>query len=110
MFYGSNNKFRAKKTIYNGTVYDSKGEARLAAEIDLLIRAKEYKGVERQVKFNLYGKNNTKICTHIVDFVLSNKDGSLEVWAFKGVETKDFRIKHKLFLDNYPDIKYIIVK
>lgn len=104
------NKYQAKKTEYNGTLYDSKGEAKLAQNIDLLIKAKEVRGVERQVKIPLYGINRTKICTIVVDFKLTMKDGSVEIWEYKGMETIAFKLKYKLFKDNYPDTKYILVK
>ncbi len=111
VFYRSQgNKYGAKKTEFKGEIYDSKGEAGLAAEIDIRIKAGQVESVERQVRFLLFGRGGAKICTHVVDFVLTMPDGSLEVWEYKGMETRDFKIKYKLFLDNYPNIKYIIVK
>ena len=41
----------AKRTDYNGAVYDSKLEAGYAQELDLRIRAKDLKSWERQVAF-----------------------------------------------------------
>jgi hypothetical protein len=40
------NKYGAKKTEYKGRVYDSKGEAGLAGEIDLLVGGGEVVKVE----------------------------------------------------------------
>lgn len=33
------NKYRAKKTVYNGRIYDSAAEARVAAQLDVGVRA-----------------------------------------------------------------------
>lgn len=104
------NKYGASKTTYNNINYDSKGEARLAQDIDLLIKGGQVKTVERQKRFILYGQGGTKICTHVVDFFVTMPNGNKEVWEFKGAETRDFKIKHKLFLDNYPEIKYLVYK
>lgn len=103
------NKYAAIKQVYNGQVYDSKGEARLALEIDLLLKAKEITKVERQVKFPLFGVNENLICNHVVDFLLTYPDGRQEAWEFKGFATDVWKIKRKLFEDNYPKIKYVVV-
>jgi hypothetical protein len=44
------NKFNAKKTEYNGLRYDSKLEVEKAMELDWMLKAKEIKSWERQVK------------------------------------------------------------
>lgn len=100
-------KYNARRTIYNGVVYDSALEAKLAADIDLLIKSGAAERVERQVSYILKGYNGTKVCTHKVDFVIHYKWGK-EVWEAKGLPTPTWRLKHKLFLDNYPNIKYVV--
>lgn len=102
-------KFNNKKTEYNGRVYDSKGEAGLAQEIDLLLKAGEIIKVEPQATFNLYGKNGGKICTHRPDFLITKKDGTKEVWEYKGFPSEMWRIKLKLWEDNYPEIPYWVI-
>lgn len=102
-------KFNAKKTFFNGRTYDSRLEATVAEEIDLLLKAKIIKKVEPQVTFPLYGKNGAKICSHKPDFLLTFADGHKEVWEAKGFATPVFGIKLKLFEDNYPDIKYTVI-
>lgn len=103
------NKYGAKKTIYEGRKYDSKLEAAVAQEIDLLSRAGEVTRVEPQKTFGLYAKNGSKICNHRVDFALTFKDGHQEVWEAKGFATEIWRLKRKLFEDNYPDIPYWVI-
>lgn len=103
------NKYGAKKTEYKGRVYDSKGEAGLAGEIDLLVRGGEVVKVEPQKTFKLYGVNGRHITNHRVDFLLTFKDSHQEVWEYKGFATEIWRIKLKLFEDNYPDIPYWVI-
>ena len=89
-------KYNARKTEYNGVVYDSGREARHAADLDLLAKAGEIRKIERQVPFSfeMYGK---KICRYIPDFRITHKDGTIEYQDVKGHQTRDFRIKWKMF-------------
>lgn len=103
------NKYGAKRTEYGGRVYDSKHEAGIAQEIELLRRSGEVVKVEPQKTFNLYGKGGGKICTHRPDFLLTFKDGHQEVWEAKGFSTPIFTLKLKLFTDNYPDLIYYVI-
>lgn len=100
------NKYGNKKIEYEGLKYDSKGEAGLASEINLLIKAKQLKAVERQVTFPLYAKNGTKICNHRVDFVVTLPDGEKQAWEYKGFATQEWKFKRDMFVDNYPEIEY----
>jgi hypothetical protein len=103
------NKYGAKKTAFNGRVYDSKHEAGVAADIELLVKSGEVVKVEPQRTFNLYGKNGARICTHRPDFLLSFKDGHQEIWEAKGMATPIWNLKLKLFTDNYPELTYIVI-
>jgi len=100
------NKYNARKTEYRGVMYDSKGEAGLAAQIDALIAIGKVTGVERQRRFDLIGANGSKIGTHRVDFVLTFADGHREVYEYKGCPSRDWSLRKKLFCDNYPSIPY----
>jgi hypothetical protein len=103
------NKYGANKTIYNERQYDSKGEAGLAQEIDLLVKAGEVLKVEPQRTYPLFGRNGARICNHRVDFLLTFKDDHQEAWEYKGFATEIWRLKRKLFEDNYPDIPYWVI-
>jgi hypothetical protein len=103
------NKYGAKKTEFKGRLYDSKHEAGIAGEIELLRKAGVVTKVEPQQTFNLYGKNGGKICTHRPDFLLTFKDGHKEVWEAKGFWTPVYTIKLKLFEDNYPELIYYVI-
>jgi hypothetical protein len=102
-------KFFNNKTDFKGRLYNSKGEAGLAKELDILLKAGKFIKVDPQVTFNLYGVNGGKVCTHRVDFVATLKDGAQEVYEYKGFATPVWQIKLKLFVDNYPAIQYVVV-
>jgi hypothetical protein len=102
-------KFNNKKTVFKGIHYDSKLEAAVARDIDVLIRAKKVLQVEPHYPLILYGKNGNKICVHKVDFLLTFPDGHHEFWEAKGRETDVWRLKRKLTADNYPDIPYVVI-
>lgn len=102
------NKFHAQITEYGGRTYHSRGEARLAADLDVLKKSGIVTEVVPQKAFTLYGKNGFKICTHRVDFFVTFKDGHSECWEYKGYATNEWKIKANLFIDNYPDIPYFV--
>ncbi len=103
------NKYGAKRTEFNGRIYDSKHEAGIAGELELLRRSGEVKHVEPQKTYNLYGKNGGRICTHRPDFTVTFKDGHIEIWEAKGLATAVFNLKLKLFVDNYPELTYYVI-
>lgn len=103
------NKYGAKKKEYNGIIYDSAFEAKYAAELDWRKRAGDIKDWQRQIKFDLK-INDVLICKYIVDFVIIRKDDSREYVETKGFETRDWKIKRKLFQALFPDLNYIVIK
>jgi len=107
------NKYGAKTKEYNGRIYHSKKEAGYAQELDLMIRAKEIKEWKPQVRISL-DINGYHICNYIVDFEVTNCDGSIEWHEVKGFETDLYRIKRKILeatvLKENKDIKYLVIK
>jgi hypothetical protein len=106
----------ARKTFYkasfdterpDGRDYDSMLEASVARDLDILLKSHQIKAVAPQVRFDLFGKNGARICTHIVDFLVTLNNGTQKVVEPKGEETGEWKLKRKLFLDNYPHIEYI---
>jgi len=89
------NKYRAKKTMYNGVVYDSIAESQRALNLDLYIKAKEVDRWQRQVKFSV-DVNGKHICNYFLDFKVWWSDGSITFEDVKGVETPVFKLKKKL--------------
>jgi hypothetical protein len=92
------NKYNAQRTVYNGATYASKAEARRAAEL----HADDSITVARQPAFDLAGVR------YVADFAITDErlvpDGSITIvtreWVedVKGMETKDFKIKRRLWL------------
>ncbi len=103
------NKFNARKKEYNGILYDSKFEAEYAQQLDLRVMAKDIKGWERQVVFEL-SVNGKRVCKYIIDFVITYNDGTKEYIETKGYETTTWRIKRKLFQQIYPTLNYRVVR
>ncbi len=86
----------AASRTYNNITYHSKKEAGYAQHLDLLIKAKEIKSWERQVKISL-DVNGYHITNYYIDFVVTHPDGILEYIEVKGFETMYFKMKYKLF-------------
>ena len=100
-------KYRNKKT--NG--YDSKKEAKRAEELKLLERVGSITDLQEQVSIILQErfKHNGKwerAITYIADFVYM-QDGVKIVEDVKGFKTDVYKIKRKMLLFTYPDIKFI---
>ena len=114
------NKYgNAKTRALDGTVFDSRKEARRHNELLLLQRAGKITDLQRQVKYELipaqyetyerYGKNGQRLkdgvrllerkVEYVADFVYTIADtGENVVEDTKGVKTKDYIIKRKLML------------
>jgi hypothetical protein len=111
----SNSKYKNQKTEVDGIVFDSKREAEYYMQLKYLKRIGEIKdfGIQQkyelQPKFKKNGKTYQAIA-YIADFVFVNKDGSTEVVDIKGVETKEFKIKYKMFEFKYPELTLKIIK
>lgn len=108
------NKYNAKRTEYNGVMYDSKKEAGFAKKLDLLMYAKDPKHkvyrVDRQVPFQIT-VNHQKIAKYILDFKVTYED-RVEYIDVKGMKSgaayQMFKLKKKLVEALY-DIEIIEV-
>ena len=93
------NKYNAKKTLYNGGMYDSKAEASFAAKLDIARKAKDASErvveIERQPKFPIE-VNGKKTCIYKGDFLVTYANGDVKVFDVKGVATPVYRLKKKL--------------
>jgi hypothetical protein len=98
-FYKKRHKYNAKKTEYNGVMFDSKKEANRAMELDLLIRGKVVEKVEYQPVFDCIIEDK-KICKYKADFKVFYLDGHIEYEDVKGCKKCSaysmFRLKKKL--------------
>ena len=98
------NKYNARKTTVCGRTFDSKREAEIY--LDLLSR-KQHGEIVRigfQPQYTLLEgfKDNTgkkqKPITYTADFFVTYADGHSEVIEVKGVRTRDYLLRKKLFL------------
>lgn len=98
------NKYNARKTVMCGHTFDSKREAEIY--LDLLSRKQhgEIIRIGLQPSYTLLegfkdntGKNQKPI-TYTADFFVTYADGHSEVIEVKGVRTRDYLLRKKLFL------------
>lgn len=99
-------KYKSKKTVVNGIVFDSRTEAKRYSELLLLERAGVIKNLELQKSFELIpsqkinGKVVERPCKYIADFVYE-ENGKTVVEDTKGMRTDKYIIKRKLMLYKY---------
>lgn len=86
-------KYRSVRTEYAGVLFDSKAEARRAAELDLLVKAGHVRFWIGQPKFRLGCPENV----YRPDFLVVAGNGSVYVEDVKGVDTPKFRRDLKLW-------------
>lgn len=98
------NKYNARKTVMCGHEFDSKREAEIY--LDLLSRKQhgEIVRIRLQPSYTLLegfrdnqGKQQKPI-TYTPDFLVEYDDGRREVIEVKGVRTRDYLLRKKLFL------------
>ncbi|MGZ2501769.1 DUF1064 domain-containing protein [Rhizobium leguminosarum] len=91
------NKFGAKKTMFEGILFDSKREAEVYRDLKLLERSGRISGFERQRKFELI-VNGEIIGTYRADFAFidHDQDCKFRVVDVKGVVTRDFKRVQKI--------------
>lgn len=97
------NKYRNIKINIDGIKFDSKREAERYAELKIMEKAKLITDLELQPKFVLqegfkYQGKKEKPITYIADFKYKELSGTVVVEDVKGVATKDFNNKRKMFL------------
>lgn len=89
-------KYRANKTSIDGHTFDSKKEAEYYCELKMRLQAKEIKGFCLQPTFMLAPGLKYK-----ADFIVFNNDNSYEIIDVKGLKTKEYTAKKKVFEDKY---------
>ncbi len=85
----------AKKSEFNGNIYDSKFEAQIASDIEMMRKAGEVIKWERQVKIPLI-VNDLIVCDYYIDFIVY-REGETEYIEAKGYPTPVWKLKWKLF-------------
>ena len=98
------NKYNARKTTVCGHTFDSKREAEVYLGLLSRKQAGEIVRIGFQPSYTLLaafkdnqGKNQKPI-TYTADFLVTYADGRNEVIEVKGVRTRDYLLRKKLFL------------
>ena len=89
-------KYRANKTSIDGHTFDSKKEAEYYCELKYKLQANEINGFCLQPTFMLAPGLKYK-----ADFIVFNSDNTYEVIDVKGLKTKEYIAKKKVFEDKY---------
>ena len=98
------NKYHARKTTVYRRTFDSKREAEVYLELLAQQQAGEIVRIGFQPSYTLLAgfKDNTgknqKPITYTADFFVTYADGHSEVIEVKGVRTRDYLLRKKLFL------------
>ena len=101
------NKYNNRIVEFEGHTFDSIAELRVYKFLSQLLRDEKIimlrlqPRYELQSSFKKYGKTHRKI-EYVADFEVHHQDGSVEVIDVKGMKTKDFMIKQKLFDRKFP--------
>lgn len=112
------NKYGAKRTEFNGKIFDSKFEASVAEELETRKLAKDIKDYDTQHRVEGWahlpdGRQGFPF-RHKVDFRIHHNDGSFELYEAKGIETDDYKWRRKclenLWLPLHPDHIYTVIK
>lgn len=97
-------KYHNVASEYNGVTYHSALEARYAAELDWLVKGKQIKGWDRQVKLELH-VNGMRVTNYWIDFVVRHNDGSREFVEVKGYETPEWTLKWRILEATFEDFR-----
>ncbi len=101
-----NNKYKNKKSTYNGITFDSKKEMNRYRELKLLEKGKAIKNLELQPEFLLIptlrykNKKTDRKTVYKADFKYEDNKGRIIVEDVKGFKTDVYQIKRKLLIHN----------
>lgn len=113
---GRVSKYRAVKTTVDGITFDSKSEAKRYLKLKEMVEKGLIKNLELQPEYELQpafrknGKSYRKI-SYKADFKYYDIEN--EKWVIedvKGMETPEFKLKHKLFEYKFEDLELSVVK
>ena len=98
------NKYRNKKTVVDGMVFDSKKESLRFRELQLLEKTGEIENLQTQVKFELIPKQEGERATNYIADFMYQENGKTVVEDVKSEITRkkpEYVIKRKLMLERY---------
>ena len=95
------NKYRNKKTVFDGITFDSMKEAKRYKQLKIFERAGLIKDLKLQVPFVLIDKTSYgRAIKYVADFVYT-EDNKMVVEDVKGVRTDVYRLKKRLLAERY---------
>lgn len=101
-------KYNAKKVEIDGIKFDSKAEGEFYLHLKKQVTERQILGFERQKRmllqegFSVEGvKGKIRPIFYVVDFIVTENDGTITYIDVKGVETDVFKLKKKLFMKRY---------
>lgn len=109
------NKYKNKKIRIDNFVFDSIAEGKRYKELCLLQKANKIKSLELQPKFELqepFHKNGKyyKAITYTADFMyLDIEKNCIVVEDVKGFQTKEFKLKQKMFEYKYKNLNLVLI-
>ena len=112
-------KYNARPVEIDGIRFDSTAESRRYMELKLLEYSREIWGLRVHPRFEIipslnYNGRKLRPVFYEADFEYYEDNGEVPpthvVEDVKGMETAVFRVKSRMFLQNYPDTKFVITK
>lgn len=101
-------KYNAKKVEIDGIKFDSKAEGEYYLHLKQQVTERQILGFERQKRmllqegFSVEGvKGKIRPIFYVVDFIITENDGTLTYVDVKGMETDVFKLKKKQFMKRY---------
>ena len=104
-------KYNATKKTVEGITFDSAGEARAFALLNMWEKAGAISNLERQPRYTLMDGyvdpvgRKVRSMAYVPDFRFI-RDGRTVVVDFKGFRTEAYKLKAKLFRRRYPDLVF----
>lgn len=104
-------KYNARKTTVDGIMFDSRKEAERYLSLKAMERTGFIRGLVLQPEFELQpgfrhpDQGAIRAVKYRADFQYE-REGRTVVEDVKGMKTKEYLIKRKLFLSRYPDILF----
>lgn len=92
-------KYRNKKTLIDGILFDSKREAERYCQLKILLKAGIITNLELQPAYEIRIKGK-KICTYFADFRYI-ENGNTVIEDSKGFRTKEYILKKKMVEAEY---------
>lgn len=104
-------KYHNDKVVADGIRFDSKKERDFYCGLKMLQQSGEVEDIRCQVTYELQPKfkhngETVRAIKYIADFVVTNSDGSVDVFDVKGFKTKEYLLKKKMLLYKYPYIRF----